>query len=296
MTLDALRCFCAVVESQGFRPAAELVHRSQPAVSQQLKALERETGHLLIERATCAPTPIGRLLYARARRLLDDTGSLIRELEDFDETVGGELRLGTSDTTALYFLPPFVRAFSKAMPLTRLVIVNRSSSAIAEQVSRGNLDLGIVTLPVSHENLDAQSLFEERLVLVAPRNHRLAARDHVRLLELREEPLLLLEAQTRTGGLLRDHFRREGFDPRVVLDSGSFEVIKRYVAQGIGCSFLPEIAVTPEDRALSTVNVRRLPRVRIGVIWRRGAYRGKSAQAFLDIITRPRNLIRSKHR
>ncbi|MDX9971746.1 MAG: LysR substrate-binding domain-containing protein [FCB group bacterium] len=286
MTLEALRCLCAVIEVKGFRSAAERLHRSQSAISQQVKALEQETGHTLVDRKSCRPTPAGELLYERSRRILNDAEALERLLRDFDETEASDLRLGTSDTTALYLLPEAVRAFSKAFPKTRLSIVNRSSDAIAELVRRGELDLGIVTLPLHMEDLTEQALFDEELVLVVPRNHALAGAAHASLGELRNEPLLLLEPETRTGRLLREHFLRKGFTPQTVLQSGSFEVIKRYVAEGIGLAFLPELTVSDHDRHLRKVPVQGLPRVQIGAIWRKGAYRKKTQQAFIDLLAR----------
>ncbi len=284
MNIEAWKCFCAVVEEGSFRAAADRLHRSQPAVSQQIKSLERELGHVLLERKTCRLTPMGSLLYDRTRHILNETESLARELEDFDETQAGDLRVGTSDTTALYVLPEVVRLFAQNMPQTHLTMVNRPSQAIAEQVARGELDLGIVTLPISNEGLIERELFEQELVLVAPANHALAARNRVNLSELREEPFLMLNHHTRTGAVLHALFSREAFNPQVVLDSGSFEVIKRYVGEGIGVAFLPRVAVTPEDTQLATVNVPGLPRVRIGVIQRRHAYHTKAERAFLELL------------
>ncbi len=284
MTLEALRQFRALVECGGFRAAAERVHRSQPAVSHQLKTLERELGHILLDRKTCKPTPAGQRLYERASRLLTDAEALRRELDDFDETRARELLLGTSDTTALYVLPPVIRRFAEAMPHTRLVIVNRSTEGIADQVERGDLDLGIVTLPVGRSSLEERELFRQELVLVAPANHRLSGRHIVDLSKLKGESFLLLGTGTRTGSLLRQHFRRTGFEPQIVLDTGSFEVIKRYVAEGVGISFLPKQVITPADLALTTLRVPGLPEVSIGAVWRKGSYRTLAEKTFLGLL------------
>lgn len=210
--------------------------------------------------------------------------SLQREMSEFDETRVRELRLGTSDTTALYVLPPVIRRFAEAMPYTRLTIVNRSTYAIADQVARAELDLGIVTLPTGKANLEERELFRQQLVLVLPPGHALRRRRRVELADLRDEHFLLLDAQTRTGTLLRDHFRATGFEPQVVLDTGSFEVIKRYVAEGVGVSFLPKTVITLQDRALDTVVVPGLPEVSIGVIRRKGVYRTVAEEAFLKCL------------
>ena len=168
MTLDALRCFCAILDTGSFRAAAEAVHRSQPAVSQQVKALEKELGQVIYDRAAGLPTPAGRLVYERARALIDGADGLVRELKDFDEAASQELRVGASDTNALYFLPDRVRKFSERMPNTRLALVTRSTDEIGAAVQRGDLDLGIVTLPLEGGTLESRELFAQRLALVVP--------------------------------------------------------------------------------------------------------------------------------
>lgn len=286
MTLDALRCFCAVIELRSFRLAAERVHRSQPAVSQQVKALESELGQTLLDRKTKTPTPAGAVAYERAVSVLRGADGLLRELADFDETVQHELRVGTSDTNALYFLPRYVKAFARKMPQTRLVVVSRSSEDVGKGIERDELDLGIVTFPVSREGLETLELFRQSFTLIVPRKHPLSNRRRVSLAQLRDERFVLLEEATRTGSLLRDHFTEHDFHPPVALDSGSFEVIKRYVREGVGLAFVPEMVVGKGDAgSLVKVNVPGLPEIHIGAIWRKGTYRTKAAAAFVELIT-----------
>ena len=285
MTIDALRCFCAVVETGSFRKAAARVFRSQPAVSQQVKSLEQELGHPLVDRRTAVATAVGHILYTRGKAILLDVDSLREELADLDELWSRDLRVGSSDTTALYVLPDYVRVFSRQMPTTRLVIVSRSTDAIIEQVLRGEVDLGIVTVPVSHPDLQEQLLWSLPLTVVAPMGHPLTKRKRVTVQHLAQCPYLALEAQTRTGSLLWDHFRAAGVDVQTVLDSGSFEVIKRYVAEGLGVSILPARIVSPQDR-VATVHVPHLPVLHIGAIWRRGAYQSHATRQFLHLLQR----------
>ena len=293
MTLDQLRSFRAVIESGSFRAAAVRLHRTQPAVTHQIKVLEREAGHTLIERKTAAATPAGKLLYARACALLSDADGIRTALREFDETQAGELRLGTSDTTALYVLPPIVRQFRRDYPNIRVQIVNRPTETIAQMVDRGELDLGIVTLPAPSPRLEERLLFEQELVLVLTQGHPLAVRRTVCMADLRDEPFLLLEERTRTGRLLRDYFRKQDFVPHVVLDTNSFEVIKRYVAEGIGISFLPKDTITRRDSGLAVVRVAGIPRISIGAIWRAGAYRPRAAN---DFIARIETTVRRRRR
>ena len=284
MTLDALKCFCALVETGSFRLAAERVFRSQPAVSQQMRSLEQEVGHTLVDRRTGRPTAQGDVLYKRAREILRAMDALQREMADRDTGPAGELRLGTSDTTAMYLLPPYVRRFAERLPQARLAVTNRSSDAIAAQVVRGELDLGIVTLPQNHADLAEEPLFRQRLLLVVPRVHRLAKQKRASLEDLRDTPVLMLDTRTRTGALLNDFFRKTGFAPTIFLDSGSFEVIKRYIAEGTGVAFLTETVLGTHDSGLVAVPMDGLPEITIGVIWRRDAYLGRAARAFLELL------------
>jgi DNA-binding transcriptional LysR family regulator len=206
-------------------------------------------------------------------------------MKDFDEAAEQELRVGASDTNALYFLPDRVRTFSERMPNTRLALVTRSTDEIGDAIQRGELDLGIVTLPIEGDALESRELFSQRLALVVPKGHPLSERRRVSLARLARESFVLLQRETRTGKALWSHLEAEGFLPQVIMDSGSFEVIKRYVGEGIGLSFLPEIVVTEMDRArLSMVRIDGLPAIRIGAIWRRGAYRTKAARAFVKTL------------
>lgn len=282
MTLEALRVLCAVIESRSFRSAAEQTHRSQPAVSQQIKSLEKQLGYPLIDRGTCAPTAAGKLVYERARKLLRDAESLRREIADLDEHIGRELRIGAGDTTALYFLPRIIRAFSKEQPQTRLVVTNRPTQGIISLLEQGGLDLGVITLPPTSGELECVELFQQKFVLVMHTSHRLSARRRIKLEQIKGEPLLMLDRATRTGEVLWSRLEERGLRPSPVLDSGSFEVIKRYVAENVGVSFLPSIAITPADKHLATAVVPELPTVTIGAAWRKGEYQSGAVRRFVS--------------
>lgn len=280
-SLESMRCLCAVVETGNFRLAAERVHRSQPAVSQQLKKMEQEAGQVLLERKTGRLTAAGQVVYARARQMLSDLDNLEEEIRDLGTLGEASLRVGTSDTTALYVLPSHVQHFMEAHPQTRLTLISRSSDAITQLVLEGAVDLGIVTLPLEHDDLEVEELYQQQLALVLPREHPLAARKQVRLAQLKDIPMLQLDAHTRTGELLQQFFAQEAFIPQTVIDSGSFEVIKRYIKAGAGVAFLPQDALTEEDHTLMAIPMKGLPKVPIGAVWRRGAYQTRVVRDFL---------------
>ncbi len=284
MNLESLKCFCAIFEQGSFRAAAKALNRSQPAISQQIKSLETELGFTLIDRKHNALTPQGDLLYKHAREILQATESIQKELNDLHAKGIQTIRVGTSDTTAMYYLPHHIHAFTQAHPHTRLELVNRSSDAVTELVRSGDLDLGIVTLPTNTDNLNVNLLFHQRLALVVPENNPLKNLASITFKDLVEFPFLLLDVNTRTGRLLQACFKEHGFTPQVVLDSGSFEVIKRYIKEGVGISFLPVDILDAGERGLCILEFQNLPTINIGAIRRHGAYQSRAEQTLLEIL------------
>ena len=127
MNIPAIRAFCALVDTGSFHAAAESIHRSQPAITQQVRSLETELAAPLWDRASGAPTEAGHMLYLRGREILSRVDGLHNELRDAQSVAPRQIRIGTSDTHALYLLPQPLRDFRKAWPETQLHILSRSS-------------------------------------------------------------------------------------------------------------------------------------------------------------------------
>ena len=285
MNLNNLRSFCSLIETRNFHKTAAILHKTQPAVSQQIKKLEEELGKQLVDRSDNSPTPAGQLVYEKGKALLLTAENLSEEIRDFDEIDRGVLKVGTSDTNALYFLPERIRQFREAQPLIKLEVVSKSSDSIADEVVKGELDLGIITLPIFHTSLSVHELFKQKLQLITPKDHPLKNRQNVSLSLLQKESFVLLDPSTRTGKELDIFFSRHQFTPSTTMTSGSFEVIKRYVKEGVGIAIVPTETLTEQDRFdLTRVHLSGLPSIGIGVISRKGQYQTKAAEALMDIL------------
>jgi len=284
MSIEMVRAFCLVVDRGGFRAAATALGRTQPAVSQQVKALERQVGQVLLDRRKARPTAAGRRLLPGMRLLLQSAESLEREAQDLAAGHAAVLRVGTSDTTALYTLPATVQRFTRAWPAVRLELINRSTAALAGLVLEGQLDVAIVTLPVAEAGLEEEELFAQPLVAAVPEGHALSARKRLRPEDLHEAPMLLLDKTTRTGARIHAWFQEEGIAPQVLADSGSFEVLKRFSAAGVGLAILPAAMMATGAENLRAVPVPGLPAIPIGALWRAGAYRLEAAEAFVALL------------
>jgi DNA-binding transcriptional LysR family regulator len=267
MELRQLESFREVVREGSFTGAARKLHMTQPAVSLHVKALEDELGVRLLERdgRGVRLTEAGAMLLRTADdalAALDDVRRRIREAAAPDR---GRVVIACGDTVALHLLPPVLTEFRRQRPLAEVSIKNHGSQQVLDLVLRREADVGIVTRPPWLDPaLWARTIWTEPLLLATPRRHPLAAEGDgaadraPSAAELDRQAAVLLAKPTETRALVDRALRALGISVEVVMESGNLEVVKAYVADGLGISFLPAMAVTPRDR--QRLAVRPLPK------------------------------------
>ena len=300
MTIDSARlaAFAAVARSGGFSKAAKELGKTQSSVSQAVLLLEHELGQKLFARDGHTPrlTDAGRALLARATRIFQEMELAQTELAQLSALESGELVLGTSDTLACYFLPPVFAAFRARYPKVELRIDNRPSPVVAERVSEGQVDLGIVSLPLPSglgvsgrsvaERLDTSILAPQEDVAVCAPDHPLAKRRSLAVPELAPHPLLLLDRTTSSRALVDLAFAAEKLTPVVAMEMSSVEVLKRLAELGFGVAIVPRFSVQREHEAgsLSVLKLERFGAPRsVGALTPRAFAATRAARAFLDL-------------
>jgi len=293
-----LAAFSAVATSGGFSKAAKQLGKTQSSVSQAVLLLERELGQKLFSRDGHRPrlTDAGRALLARATRIFEEMALAESELAGLSALDSGELVLGTSDTLACYFLPPVFAAFRERYPNVELRIDNRPSPVIAERVSEGQVDLGIVSLPLPAslavsgrpvgERLDSVELASQEDVAVCAPTHALAKRKQVSAKELAPHPLLLLDRTTSSRALVDLAFAAESLTLQPAMEMSSVEVLKRLAELGFGVAIVPRFSVQRE-RESGSLHVLRLERFgalrSVGALTPRAFAPTRAALAFLSL-------------
>jgi DNA-binding transcriptional LysR family regulator len=295
---ERLRAFLSVADEGGFSRAARRLGQSQSSVSQAVRALEDELGEQLVVRQGrgSALTEVGQLVREHARRVFVELGRMTAAIEARRDLRVGRLSLGTSDTLATYVLPPVFARFRSRYPDVELALDNRPSPALAERVAARALDLAVVSLPLpaglgfggkkAAELLHIEPLAPQRDVLIVPPDHALRG-DSVRLTELADHPLVLLDQSTSTRALLDARFRELGLTPRVTMEMSSVEVLKRLVELGFGLSVVPEVAARRElaQGSLRALVVRGLGKERkLGLVSPRAGTLSHAARAFRAVL------------
>ena len=248
MDTRQLAAFCAVVERRSFSQAADRLGVTQPAVSLQVRALEKRLGTQLLDRSgrRVEPTEAGWRLYRGAQRMLALEGQLVAEVAATgDGALAGDLVLGASTGPAAVAIPVTLAEFQRQNPDVRVFLTVSDTHSVVERVAARELELGIVGAARRHRGVRFEPFFSDQVILACPPSHAFAGRT-ITLDELREDTLILMQDGAGVRQIVEDALRRQGVrlrDLDVRLELGLQESVRRAVEAGYGVTFISRTAV-----------------------------------------------------
>ncbi len=288
ITLRQLRYLASLARHRHFGRAAEDCSVTQPALSMQIRELEREVGAELVERrpGDIVLTDIGIEVAERAEQILTATRDLI-DFARHRDVLSGPLRLGIIPTLAPYVLPRVLPKLQAAYPRLRLEVRETQTANLLEELSRGALDAVMLALPAEGGDVETIALFSDRFLLAVPAADPLPARGRVGVGDVDQSRLILLEE----GHCLRDQAlafcASRGGERPAGLGATSLATVMQMVANGYGVTLVPEVAV---DAELHDARVKLLrfaepePARSIGLAWRRTSPRRADFEAIGKIV------------
>jgi DNA-binding transcriptional LysR family regulator len=245
---DHLHALVEVVAQGSFTRAAKRLNLAQPTISLQIRELETRLGVRLVDRLgkrAFAPAA-GRELIDHAQRIQQETDRLMAAMRRHRDGWLGQVRIGSSTTALIYHLPPVLQRLRREHPSIELVVTTGTTTGVVERILRNEIDLGIVSLPVSERQLDIAPLKAEPLVAIfAARTRNLPNRVTAQF--LRQYPLLLEFARAHVRALIIDWLSSDGVEPRPAMELDNLEAVKRMVASGLGVSIVPSAAIADAD-------------------------------------------------
>lgn len=285
MDLDHLKGFFYAARLGSFTEAAAKLFLSQPAISHQIKALEKTVGERLFDRTgrSIRLTHAGEVLYREVERVLGSLDDLEVTLTEFRDLERGGLRLGASDTVCLYYLPCVLQRFHELHPRIELKLTSRMSSQVARMVLDRDLDLGLVTLSQVPERLESEPLLAMDILLLVPSSHALAGREAVSFSELLGCRQLSLEKGSQTRAFLQERLGRLGVLAPPALELSNFEVLRRYVAAGLGVGLVPAVVAHAAGAGAVAVKMTEPLSIEVGVIYRKDSVLSRPARSFLEL-------------
>ena len=248
MEIHQLRYFVAVAEEGSFSRAAAREHVAQPSLSQQIQKLEAEMDQRLFDRLSrsVVVTEAGNCLLEYARKILVEIAESRRCLDDLKRDIAGRLTVGAIPTMAPYVLPKLIGKFQTRYPKVDLEILEDTTESLALRLEDGTLDIAIMSTCHKSPTLERHSLGKEALLVLLPRQHRLAKKKKISWSDLKPEKFLLLHEvhclSAQVCQLLASHDLR----PELALKGAQLATIAQMVATGMGVSLVPEMMVEHE--------------------------------------------------
>ncbi len=266
LDLYKLEVFYWVAELGSFSRAADHFSLRQPTVSAHIQELESKLGSKILNRVgrEVVPTPIGRVLFERAKVLLAFKRETLATLSQIQGRVEGELLLGGSNIPGEYILPPKIGAFIAKYPEVKPILRIGDSAEIVQAVLDGEVELGFIGFMGKDRRLSFQKLWKDEMVLTVPRNHPLARLKAVELESLREIGFISRENGSGTLRSFRKLLAKKGLDPErllnVTMQLGSTEAVKQALIAGLGVSILSRTSIQRElrDGLLKTLRIQGL--------------------------------------
>jgi len=288
MDTRQLAAFCEVVERRSFSDAATRLGVTQPAVSQQVRALEQRLGTQLLDRSgrRVEPTEAGMRLYRGAQRMLAFEEQLLEELGEPEGPLRGTLEIGASTGPAAIVLPLLLCEFQGDNPDLRVELSVSDTQSVVELVAERRLELGIVGAARRHRSVAFEPFFRDEVILVTPPGHPFAGKT-IELDELSQGPLIVMQQGAGVRQMVEDELRKSGRrlrDLEASLELGLQESVRSAVHAGYGVSFISRRAVEADLAAgtLAEARVHGLDLAREIWIARAAGRAGSSAaQAFV---------------
>lgn len=291
MEIRHLRYFAAVAHKRHFTQAAEDLFIAQPALSQQIQALERELGITLFERTSrrVRLTSAGEALLGHAERILAEVEQTHAEMQAFAGVTRGRISLGFLQSLGAYRLSALLARFHAQYAGVEMVLHEDVTEQLLEQVKVGQLDVAlthvigdIFPLHVTDPQMITEPLVKEELMLVVAPNHPLTRQPYVSPKELEHEPFILFKPGSGLRQVMVHLSLIGGFTPRILFESGDIGTIRALAAEGLGISILPQSVVEAPGKEVATVKLMPvLPSRMVVLVWHRRITHSPAATAFL---------------
>lgn len=283
--LRQLRYFVAVARHRHFTRAAEELFLAQPALSQQVRKLERELGVELFDRGhhSVTLTAAGAALLERAERILGDVDVALDEARSFAGQITGRVRLGGWQSMEIG-LPNLLASFRAEYPGVDVAVTEMVSDDMLSGVRNGSLDAAmIVHRPrLAVAELEIEPFITEPFALAVAPTHALARRRRVRLTELAEEPFITHHPGSAVREIILDACTEAGFRPRITLETGEMSAARAYVAAGMGITILPRSSLASVGPHVAVLDIGPPPITRTSVlVWPTRRTLGPAAAAFV---------------
>ncbi len=288
MDFDQLHTFLEIVRLKSFSKAAQTCFRTQPAISAQVRQLEQELRADLFERfgSRISLTTAGKVFTGYAEQILDLRRRAQDAIAELESNPRGELVIAANESTCIYLLPAVFSEYRRLFPAVQLEVDRSFASRVVEAVLDNTADFGLTQLPVDEKRLQVVTIHNDEVRLAVPAGHPLAPRKTASPADVAGF-FLLLPKQGKTRTRINLWLEPVEEQVRIGMELDSTEMMKRFVAAGLGLSFLPVSNCKEEIAAgkLALIPLAPEPLLRrLGLIYRKDKALSKAALGFIQVV------------
>jgi DNA-binding transcriptional LysR family regulator len=290
LDVKRLRVLREVARQGSFSAAADALSYTQSAISQQIAALERETGTTLVDRGARGInlTDAGEALVRHADAILTRIIDAEAELEAIAGLRGGRVRVASFATAGSTFVPHAIATFHERHPAVEISLREADPEESVPALKAGQLDIAILFEPHGAGDLtdvEKVHLLEDPMSVVLPENHPLASKAKVRLKDLEGEAWVQTTASCPCGLIVADHCRAAGFEPRVAFESDDYLTVQGLIAAGVGVALIPSLGLAAyrPDVAIRPI-AGATPKRDIYAVTMPSGRRSPATQAMLEVL------------
>lgn len=285
--LKQLRAFCRAAQTGSISEAADILFLSQPTITLQIQALEREMGIVVFERRgpKIKLTPEGQVLYQLAQPLVEGIDNLEETFAAHNGTLeSGELNIAAGESTILYILPGPMQQFAQEYPAIHLKLHNVTGRDGMAMLRADEADFAVGSMIDVPDDLLYRPSMVYHPTLIAPISHPLGELEVVTLEDIAPYGLILPPSHLATWRIVELGFARRNLSFKVALEAGGWEIIKKYVELGMGISIVTDVCLTGDEKIVRRPLNDYFPTRSYGVVVRKGRYLSPQAKRFIDMM------------
>ncbi len=287
MDINHLEVLVTVARERSFSRAAEVMGRTQPAVSQAIRRLEADVGEQLFDRSSKDGTLTfaGQVLLDYAKQMLNLRQNALHAVSEVRGLRHGKVTVSANEHT-VFFLLPVIEEFRRRHPLIKVEVHRGVASRIPKQITSREVELGVISFTPDDETLRAVPVMSDELVLIVAPNHRLAAQESISSKEQSVETFIAPNRPSPFRQKVIEAFEKHKTRLNIAVELPSLEAIKRFVERGDGVALVPRLTASNEISGgrLKALKVREMKLERkLNIIYRRNSELSHAAKAFLDV-------------
>ena len=289
LNINQLRCFYMAIKYNSISLAAKKLMVTPPAISMQIKLLEKTLGFdlLIRKKNSIQPTEIGEKVFSKAESVFGQLLELEKYLEDVSLGEAGEFRIACHEVPSKYIMPKLIGLFNQVYPKVKIIVELGKTPDMIERIHNHDIPMALVVKRQIDAKLVIKPVIEDEIVLIAAKNSKFVQEDEISIQQLQTLPLIVHEKESGIMLLVNRHLEKFRITPNIVMETGSQDILKEFLTKDMGLAFIENFAIQKElkEKRFRKIAIKEgSPVMQLGVCYLKERQQSPIIQAFLTLL------------